>query len=136
MAEITPTEILSLFGNIGSVNNSDCILLHQAGSNTTKKITAELFRAYLNAGFAISVSEDGFLVIGGQKTNTKIVGVDIRLGENGLEISRDGGTTYSTLISYTSLIERAIVHCTEQQYEDWLANDLIDDSKIYMTDEE
>lgn len=133
---LTPTELLALFGNIGSVNNSDCILLHQAGSNTTKKITAELFRAYLNEGFSISVSENGNLVIGGQETDTKLVGVDIRLGENGFEISRDGGTTYTTLISFTDLLDQAIEFCTEEQYTSWVNNNMIDENKIYMTYEE
>ncbi len=133
---LTPAEVLALFDNIGSVKDSDCILLHQAASNTTKEISAELLRAYLNEGFAISVSEDGYLVIGGQTTETKMVGADVRKGENGLEISRDGGKTYIKLVDFTEILDEAIVHCTEQQYENWLENDLIDDNKIYMTYEE
>lgn len=133
---LTPAEVLALFDDIGSVKDSDCILLHQAASNTTKKISAELLRAYLNEGFAISVSEDGYLVIGGKTTETKLVGVDIRLGENGIEISRDGGTNYVSLITYTDLLDQAIVCCTEAQYENWLESDLIDDNKTYMTYEE
>lgn len=132
---LTPTEILEQFQNIGSIIDSDCILLHQAASNTTKKITAELLRAYLNAGFSLSVNEQGYLVIGGEVTDKRIVGTDIRLGVDGLEISHDGHT-YEPLISYTGFLERAIVFCTEAQYEDWLENNLIDDNKIYMTYEE
>lgn len=132
----TPNELLELFGNIGSVGNSDCILLHQAASNTTKKITAELLRAYLNKGFSISVSEQGYLVIGGQETETKMVGVDIRLSLNGLEISRDGGNTYTKLINFTEILDEAIVYCTEQQYETWAANEQLDENKVYMTYEE
>lgn len=52
---VTPTEILENFGQIGSVNKSDYVLLHQAASNTTKKITAELFLAYLDALFGKKV---------------------------------------------------------------------------------
>lgn len=132
---LTPTEILEQFQNIGAIIDSDCILLHQAASNTTKKITAELLRAYLNEGFSLSVNEQGYLVIGGQPTETRIVGTDIRLGVDGLEISHDGHT-YEPLISYTGFLERAIVFCTEAQYEDWLEDNLIDDNKIYMTYEE
>lgn len=133
---VTPNEILELFGNIAAVNNSDCVLLHQAGSNTTKKITAELLRAYLNAGFAISVNDQGYLVIGGQVTDTKLVGVDIRVGQNGLEVSRDGGTTYTSLITYGNLLERMVVFCTEAEYEALVANEELDENKIYYTYEE
>ena len=133
---LTSAELLALFGNIGSVNNSDCILLHQAADNTTKKITAELLRAYLNEGFAISVNEQGYLVIGGQVTDTKLVGMSIRTGLSGLEISTDGGDNWTELISYTRMMENAVVYCTEQQYEAWVLAEEIDEDKIYYVYEE
>ena len=132
---VTSHEILELFGNIAAVNNSDCILLHQAGSNTTKKITAELLRAYLNAGFAISVNEQGYLVIGGQATATKL-GMAIRVGQTGLEVSNDGGTTYTELISFTGLLDMAVEVLSEADYEALVANEEIDENKIYYTYEE
>ena len=71
MGDITPRQLLNLFQVVGAITNSDQILLHSAEGNTTTKITAELFRAYLNKGFEISVSDDGFLMIGGSKTQSK-----------------------------------------------------------------
>ena len=133
---MTPAELIALFHQVGSVNNADYVLLHTAAGNTTKKITAELFRAYLNAGFAISVDENGYLVIGGETTETKLVGMTLRVGETGLEASNDGGTTWNELISYTDILEGGVVYCTEQEYAEWLANDELDENKLYYTYEE
>lgn len=133
---MTPAEIIALFQQVGSVNNADYVLLHTAAGNTTKKITAELFRAYLNAGFAISVDENGYLVIGGETTETRLVGMTLRVGETGLEASSDGGTTWNELISFTDILDGGVVYCTEAEYAEWLANDELDENKLYYTYEE
>lgn len=105
MAEITPQQFLNLFQVVGAITNSDQILLQSAEGNTTVKITAELFRAYLNKGFEITISEDGFLMIGGSKTNSKIEGITpiLRRGKDGIEYSKDKGSSWETVAKFTDL---------------------------------
>lgn len=105
MGDITPRQLLNLFQVVGAITNSDQILLHSAEGNTTTKITAELFRAYLNKGFEISVSDDGFLMIGGSKTQSKIEGVTpiLRRGTDGIEYSKDKGQSWETVAKFTDL---------------------------------
>lgn len=57
---MTPEEkmsVLDIFGATGAIKNSDQILMLNTGDNVTTpgKITAELLRAYLNAGFAVTI---------------------------------------------------------------------------------
>ena len=105
MGDITPRQLLNLFQVVGAITNSDQILLHSAEGNTTTKITAELFRAYLNKGFEISVSDDGFLMIGGSKTQSKVEGVTpiLRRGTDGIEYSKDKGQSWETVAKFTDL---------------------------------
>lgn len=105
MGEITPRQLLNLFQVVGAITNSDQILLHSAEGNTTTKITAELFRAYLNKGFEISVSDDGFLMIGGSKTQSKVEGITpiLRRGTDGIEYSKDKGQSWETVVKFTDL---------------------------------
>lgn len=70
---LTQADVLGLFNQVGSIKNSDQILLITANQNGTvsaTKITAELLRAYLNAGFALTIDSDGYLCIGGVRTET------------------------------------------------------------------
>ena len=70
---LTQADVLGLFDQVGSIKNSDQILLITANQNGTvsaTKITAELLRAYLNAGFSITIDSDGYLCIGGVRTET------------------------------------------------------------------
>ena len=64
--------VLEIFGSAGAIKNSDQILMLNTGDNTTTpgKITAELLRAYLNAGFEVTIGSDGYFYIGGTRTNT------------------------------------------------------------------
>lgn len=105
MENITPQQFLNLFQVVGAITNSDQILLHSAEGNTTTKITAELFRAYLNKGFEISVSDDGFLMIGGSKTQSKAEGITpiLRRGTDGIEYSKDKGQSWETVAKFTDL---------------------------------
>lgn len=105
MGDITPRQLLNLFQVVGAIMNSDQILLHSAEGNTTTKITAELFRAYLNKGFEISVSDDGFLMIGGSKTQSKVEGITpiLRRGTDGIEYSKDKGQSWETVAKFTDL---------------------------------
>ena len=103
---LTQGEVLALFDQVAAIKNSDQILLITANQNGTvsaTKITAELLRAYLNADFEISVSNDGYLVIGGIKTSHRIAGItpQIRRGDYGIECSTDGGTTWAYIAYYT-----------------------------------
>ncbi len=68
---LTQADVLGLFDQVGSIKNSDQILLITANQNGTvsaTKITAELLRAYLNAGYALTVDSEGYLCIGGVRT--------------------------------------------------------------------
>ena len=70
---LTQAEVLDLFNQVAAVKNSDQILMITANQNGTvsaTKITAELLRAYLNAGFSLTVDSDGYLCIGGVRTET------------------------------------------------------------------
>lgn len=103
---VTQTELLALFTQIGAIKNSDQFLIitaNQNGTVSTTKITAELVRAYLNSGFSITVSNDGYLVIGGTKTQHKVAGITPQLqrGTNGIQCSTDNGQTW-TYIAYFS----------------------------------
>lgn len=68
---VTPAEILALFEQVGSVKNNDQFLMAKAntdGTTTAAKITAELLRAYISAGFDITIGDDGLIYIGGNPT--------------------------------------------------------------------
>lgn len=70
---LTQAEVLELFQQVAAINNSDQLLMikaNQNGSVSAAKITAELLRAYLNAGFAITIDSEGYLCIGGVRTET------------------------------------------------------------------
>ena len=70
---MTQAEVLELFQQVAAISNSDQLLMIKANQNgtvTAAKITAELLRAYLNAGFAITIDSEGYLCIGGVRTET------------------------------------------------------------------
>ena len=70
---VTQAEVLELFQQVAAINNSDQLLMikaNQNGSVSAAKITAELLRTYLNAGFAITIDSEGYLCIGGVRTET------------------------------------------------------------------
>lgn len=70
---VTQAEVLELFQQVAAISNSDQLLMIKANQNgtvTAAKITAELLRAYLNAGFAITIDSEGYLCIGGVRTET------------------------------------------------------------------
>lgn len=70
---VTQAEVLNLFDQVAAIKNSDQILLITANQNGTvsaTKITAELLRAYLNAGFSLTIDSDGYICIGGVRTGT------------------------------------------------------------------
>lgn len=70
---LTQAEVLELFQQVAAISNSDQLLMikaNQNGSVSAAKITAELLRAYLNAGFALTIDSEGYLCIGGVRTET------------------------------------------------------------------
>lgn len=114
---LTQAEVLSLFSQVGALKNSDQFLLITANQNGTvsaTKATAEVIRTYLNAGFEISVSNDGYLVIGGTKTEHKVAGITpvLRRGSNGIQCSTDGGETWEYITYFSDLINENIVSQT------------------------
>ncbi len=102
----TSQELLALFTQGAAVSNSDQFLLHSAvgvGGNKAVKVTAEVVRAYLMQKLAITIGEDGYIYIGGQKTDSKAEGVTPELVRrpDGIYCSIDHGQTY-TCIAYFS----------------------------------
>ena len=72
---VTPSEILALFSQVGAIKNSDQFLIAKANTNgtvTTAKVTAEILRAYITAGFDITVGGDGLIYIGGNPTTMDV----------------------------------------------------------------
>lgn len=72
---VTPSEILALFSQVGAIKNSDQFLIAKANTNgtvTTAKVTAEILRAYITAGFDITVGDDGLIYIGGNPTTMDV----------------------------------------------------------------
>ena len=70
---LTQAEVLELFQQVAAISNSDQLLMIKANQNgtvTAAKITAELLRAYLNRGFEVTIGADGYLYIGGVRTET------------------------------------------------------------------
>ena len=110
----TQQEILNIFSNAGSVDNSDYFLIQTAGGQAVK-VTGALVRAYLNKGIRITISDDGYLVIGDEKTTSRAEGItpQLRAGTFGIEVSYDKGKTYSTLVSYLTLARQGEVVTTE-----------------------
>ena len=71
---VTQAEVLNLFSQIGAVANNDNFLLYKANANgtmTAAKVTAQVLRAYLSAGFVVTIGEDGYFYIGGVKTSAE-----------------------------------------------------------------
>ena len=58
--------------------------------------------------------------------------VNIRAGVSAIEISSDGGVSWSTLITFTQLLEKTHVFCDQATFNDLEANNQIDSNKIYM----
>ena len=106
MADITSQDILTLFTAATSVHNSDQFLIQAAEAvqgNRAVKVTAEAVRAYLLQHFSITVSEDGYLVIGGEKTTTKAEGVTpvLERRTDGIYCTIDHGATYTCVAYYS-----------------------------------
>lgn len=113
---VTAQEVLQLFTNGGSVNvgNSDLFLMAMVQPNgeiLTKKITAEVVRAYLNAGYALTVDADGYLCIGGERTTSRAAGITPQLerGQNGIYVSEDNGATWRLLAYFSDFSAISVV---------------------------
>lgn len=103
MAEITSRQVLQLFDVIGAISNSDEILMESAQGNAAVKITAELFRAYLNQDFTIEIDQRGYWTIGGRSTGTQAV-PKLRNNGGNLEYSSNGGYSWELLIAIDDLM--------------------------------
>lgn len=106
MADMTSQELLALFTQGTAIRNSDQFLIHSAngvGGNNAVKVTAEVVRAYLLQKLNITIGEDGYIYIGGQKTEYKAEGVTPELVRraDGIYCTIDHGQTY-TCIAYFS----------------------------------
>lgn len=100
---VTQQEVLNLFNVIGAISNSDEILMQSAAGNAAVKITAELFRAYLNQDFTITINEQGSWVIGGTSTGVQAT-PKLRNNGGNLEFSTDNGYTWQLLIPVDDLM--------------------------------
>ncbi len=103
MANITQQDVLSLFTVIGAISNSDQILLHGAQGNSAVKITAEIFRAYLNQGFTITINQQGFWTVGGVSTGVQATPM-LRNSNGNLQMSTNNGYSWTTLIPVEDLM--------------------------------
>ena len=68
---VTQAEVLDLFSQVGAIKNSDQFLIAKANTNgtvTAAKVTAEVLKAYLTAGFEITIGDDGLIYVGGNAT--------------------------------------------------------------------
>ncbi len=105
---VTQAEVLNLFQHDSSVqvSDSDLFLLSkdQGGTAQARKITAEVVRAYLNAGYAVTIV-DGYLYIGGQNTGYRAAGItpQLRSATLGIEVSYDNGSTWTLLCQWSNL---------------------------------
>lgn len=76
---VTQAEVLNLFSQVSAIKDSDQFLMVKSNANgtvTAAKITAELLRAYLAAGYAVTIDEDGYICIGGVRTEYRIIPQD------------------------------------------------------------
>ena len=103
MAAITQQQVLELFNVIGAISNSDEILMQSAQGNAAVKITAELFRAYLNQDFTITINEQGYWTVGGSSTGVQATPM-MRNNNGDLEFSTDRGYTWHLLIPLDDLM--------------------------------
>ena len=116
---VTQTEVLEIFSQVGSIKNSDQFLIisaSQDGSVRATKITAELVRAYLNSNFSLTVDEDGYLWIGGVKTESQAVGITPQLqrGNDGIYCSTDNGETWFSIAYFSDFMQQNVLHQTQQ----------------------
>ena len=118
MANMTSQELLALFSQGASINNSDQFLIHSAGGvggNNAVKVTAETVRAYLLQRMAVTIGDDGYWYIGGEKTNVKSEGTTPQFTRrtDGVYYSLDKGTTWSLLFNYSDATGQIILYHTE-----------------------
>jgi hypothetical protein len=83
---------------------SDLFWVYTA-DGTQVKIPAEFVRAYLTNGITPSIGSDGTWTINGTSTGVQAEGVSPKLksSDEGILISYDQGTTWSTLVLYTEM---------------------------------
>jgi hypothetical protein len=83
---------------------SDLFWVYTA-DGTQVKIPAEFIRAYLTNGITPSIGSDGTWTINGTSTGVQAEGVSPKLksSDEGILISYDQGTTWSTLVLYTEM---------------------------------
>lgn len=107
---VTQAEVLDLFTQVSAIKDSDQILLIKANGNgtvTAAKITAELLKRYLIEGYEMTVDSEGYICIGGVRTQTHIEipdGVGV-FDEQGRYIITNDGKSY--LVSTTELVAPA-----------------------------
>ena len=111
---LTQAEVLEIFDQVSAIKNSDQVLIITANQNGTvsaTKITAELMRAYFMTGFEIGVSNDGYLVIGGTKTEHRIAGITplLQRGDYGIQCSNDNGATWNYIAFFNDFTKENII---------------------------
>ena len=103
---VTEADVLGVFTQVAAIKNADQFLIitaNQDGTVSATKITAELVRAYLNEGFTLTVGDDGYLYIGGVKTQAVVEGVTPQLERrsDGIYCSTDNGETWFVAAYFT-----------------------------------
>lgn len=115
---VTAAEILSAFSQGASITNNDQILLHSAAGvsgNNAVKVTAEVLRLYLLQGFDVTIGQDGYWYIGGQRTNMKAEGVtpEFSRRSDGIYVSVDHGTTWTAVAYFSDFQSSSVVQQTQ-----------------------
>ena len=103
---VTEADVLGVFTQVAAIKNADQFLIITANQDSTvsaTKITAELVRAYLNEGFTLTVGDDGYLYIGGVKTQAVVEGITPQLERrsDGIYCSSDNGETWECVAYFS-----------------------------------
>lgn len=103
---VTEADVLGVFTQVAAIKNADQFLIITANQDSTvsaTKITAELVRAYLNEGFTLTVGADGYLYIGGVKTQAVVEGITPQLERrsDGIYCSSDNGETWECVAYFS-----------------------------------
>lgn len=117
---MTTKELFEAFIDASAIKDSDKILIQATNTdnnseeaNTAIRLTAALFKAYLTKGL-IDVTEDGYLIVNGQQTESNISTPIFRKGNTGIEVSTNNGKTWNTVALYSDIsYKQPIVAQTE-----------------------
>lgn len=111
-----------------------------AGNGQSVLIPAELIRAYLVENVSPTVGDNGDWYVNGKDLGIKAEGATPKLrgGTYGIEVSTDGGTTWTEVVPYTSIAPQGVkmVALSQDDYDALVAAGTIDADTYYNILEE